>query len=157
MEFIIRYGDQKNSGSPCFGGHICNYAVFYLTGNGVRITGGTISNQAVWLNNSGGPYDKLNYPPGVTSGRDRYNKLTADTVTAQAIANTSTDGYITFSLDCAIADLGLPTTAVFPSGCHTNVTWITMILNGSKIYEGCPDGNFVTINPCTGKVINSRS
>lgn len=154
MEFLIRYSFNKG---PCPGGHICNYAVFYLNGNGIRITGGTIANQAVWLNNNGGIYDKLNYPPGITSGIDRYNRLTADTATAEAIANTSTDGYITFSLDCAIKDLGLPTTQVFPGGCHTNVTWITMLLNGQKIYEGCPNGNFVTINPCTGKVINNRS
>lgn len=157
MEFIIRYGELPSSGSPCFGGHSCNFAVFFLTGNGVRITGGTISDEAVWLNNYGGPLDKLNYPPGVTSGYDRYNKLTADTATSQAIANTSTDGYITFSLDCAVKALGLPTTKAFPTGCHTNVTWITMKLNGKSIYDECPNGNFVTINPCTGKVINTTS
>jgi hypothetical protein len=154
MEFIVRYSDTKG---PCPGGHSCNFAVFFLNGNGIKITGGTISDEAVWLNNYGGPSDKLNYPPGVSSGYDRYNLLTCDTERAQLIANTSSDGFITFSLDCAVAELGLSEPDAFAGGCHTNVTWITMVLNGQKIYEGCPDGNFVTINPCTGKVIKNRS
>jgi hypothetical protein len=154
MEFIVQY---RPSESPCKSGHGCNAAAFFLTGNGIRITGGTIANQAVWLNNYGGPYDKLNYPPGIFSGPDRYNKLTADTATAAAIAATSDDGFIRFSLDCAIKQIYPGNYGFGRNKCHTDVTWITLILNGQKIYSGCPNGNFLTINPCTGKVISNTS
>jgi hypothetical protein len=132
MEFIVQYSDTQG---PCPGNHACNVATFYLRGNTTTI--GT-----VYLNNNGGPADSLNYPPGVTSGNDRYNLLTLTTEQAQAIAATSQNGNITFSLVCAI-----------PNGnCHTNVTWITLKLNAETIYSGCPNNNFLTINPCTGVI-----
>ena len=36
--------------------------------------------------------------------------------------------------------------------CHTGVAWTTIKLGGNVIYNGCPTNNFLTINPCTGKI-----
>lgn len=132
MEITVQY--SANSSDPCGGGHTCDRASFKLKGNGIEIGD-------VFLNNAGGPLDHHNYPPGVTSGGSRYNILPAiTTAVAQQIAAISPDGFITFSLECAL-----------PTGCHTGTAWTTFKLNGNTIYEGCPNNNFLTINPCTGE------
>ena len=123
--------DYLNTG--CATGHTCNIAKFYLKGNGVTIG---IAN----LNNNGGPEDQLNYPPGVTSGPTRYNIFNLTTQQAQDIAAASTDGNITFSLDC------------FYTSCHTSASHMVIRRNGVEIYNNCPNGNTFTINPCTGVV-----
>lgn len=140
MQFIVQYSDTLG---PCPGLHDCNAATFYLRGNNVNI--GT-----VYLSNTGGSNDMLNYPPGVTSGYDRYNSLTLTTQQAQNIAASSSAGNISFSLVCAT-----PIDVNYGYGfgaCHTNVTWITLKLNNETIYSGCPNNNFLTINPCTGVI-----
>lgn len=132
MEITVQYSD--NSSDPCGGGHTCDRASFKLKGNGIEIGD-------VFLNNAGGSLDHHNYPPGVSSGGSRYNILPAiTTAVAQQIAAISPDGFITFSLECAL-----------PTGCHTGTAWTTFKLNGNTIYEGCPNNNFLTINPCTGE------
>ena len=139
MEFIVQYSPTLG---PCPGGHECNAATFYLRGNNVTI--GT-----VYLSNNGFT-DQLNYPPGVTSGLARYNSLTLTTQQAQDIAASSSGGNISFSLVCA-TPIGVNYGYGF-GGCHTNVTWITLKLNNETIYSGCPNNNFLTINPCTGVI-----
>ena len=139
MQFIVQYSPTLG---PCPGGHQCNAAIFYLRGNNITI--GT-----VYLNNYN-ERDQYNYPPGVTSGTARYNSLTLTTQQAQDIAASSTGGNINFSLVCAT-----PINQVYGygfGGCHTNVTWITLKLNTETIYSGCPNNNFLTINPCTGVI-----
>ena len=139
MQFIVQYSPTLG---PCPGGHQCNAAIFYLRGNNITI--GT-----VYLNNYN-ERDQYNYPPGVTSGTARYNSLTLTTQQAQDIAASSTGGNINFSLVCATPinqDYGYGF-----GGCHTNVTWITLKLNTETIYSGCPNNNFLTINPCTGVI-----
>lgn len=123
--------DYMNTG--CAIGHNCNIAKFYLRGNGVTIG---IAN----LNNIGGIEDELNYPPGVTSGPTRYNIFNLTTQQAQDIAAASTNGNITFSLDC------------FYTSCHTAASHMVIRRNGVEIYNNCPNGNTFTINPCTGVV-----
>jgi hypothetical protein len=140
MEFIVQYSPTAG---PCPGGHTCNAATFYLRGNNITI--GT-----VYLSNTGGSNDQFNYPAGVTSGYARYNSLTLTTQQAQDIAATSVGGNINFSLVCATppnVNLGFGN-----GGCHTNVTWVTLKLNNETIYSGCPNNNFLTINPCTGVI-----
>lgn len=140
LEFIVQYSDTEGQ---CPGGHSCNAATFYLRGNTTTI--GT-----VYLSNTGGSNDQFNYPPGHTSGYDRYNELTLTTQQAQDIAASSQDGNITFALVCAT-----PVNVNYGygnGGCHTNVTWITLKRNGQTIYSGCPNNNFLTINPCTGVI-----
>ena len=140
LEFIVQYSPTQG---PCPGGHTCNAATFYLRGNTTTI--GT-----VYLSNTGGSNDQLNRPPGVTSGFARYNSLSLTTQQAQDIAASSTDGNISFALVCAT---GIDQDFGFGFGnCHTNVTWVTLKRNGVTIYNGCPNNNFLTINPCTGVI-----
>jgi len=157
LDFIVLYSASTSNTYPVgCSNHNCNAAVYWLKGNGIKITGGSVSDGAVWLNNNGGIYDKLNYPVGVSSGPNRYNSISADTQTATAIASTTTDGFINFTLDCAIIDL-------FPGDdldwgvntCHTAASFIIAKLNGNLIWSGCPAYNTFSLNPCTGQVINN--
>ena len=138
MEIIVQYNSTLG---PCPGGHTCNDASFILNGNNVEIG-------RVFLSNTGGSNDNDNRPPGETSGPNRYNIFTIDTDIAQSIADASSaqDGFISFSLDCALPISNRP-----PTGCHQDVAWTTLKLNGVVIYDGCPNNNFLTINPCTGE------
>ena len=140
MEFIVQYNSTLGD---CPGGHGCNAATFYLRANTTTV--GT-----VYLSNTGGSNDQFNYPPEETSGSNRYNLLTLSPEQVQEISNTSENGNIELALVCATPpdeDYGWGL-----GGCHSNVTWITLKLNGTQIYSGCPDNNFLTINPCTGEV-----
>lgn len=149
MEFIVQYSTTTG---PCIGGHTCNAAAFYLKGDAVNI--GLVS-----LNNYGGTYsatitpgiDSKNYPPGVTSGYDRYNvlSLTNQQVIDMAAASDNSGG-ITFSLVCA-TPAGVSYSSYAAGTCHNSVTWITLKRNGTTIYSGCPIGDFIRINPCTGE------
>ena len=132
MEFIVRYDDTKGK---CPGGHVCNRATFLLKANNIVV--GT-----AYLDNDNGPNDKKNYPPGETSGRNRYNTFTLTNQQVQDISNASQNGIIQLALVCNTS-----------GGCHENVTWITVKVNGTQMYDGCPSGNFVKINACDGTVI----
>lgn len=143
MEFVAQYSSESG---PCYGGHACNVATFYLRANTVTI--GT-----VYLSNTLGDQDMLNFPPGEDintlpydpqyigfKNMRRYNSFNLTTQQAQDISTTSVDGNITFALVCAL-----------PS-CHSGLTWLTLKRNGEIIYDECPIGNFLTINPCTGVI-----
>jgi hypothetical protein len=141
LELIVQYSSTLG---PCAGGHSCNAATFYLRANTTTV--GT-----AYLSNSGGTTDQLNYPPGETSGYNRYSSFTLTPNQIQDIGATAQDGNISLSLVCAT-----PPDVNYGFGlgqCHTNVSWITLKLNGITIYSGCPDNNFLTINPCTGAVL----
>jgi hypothetical protein len=139
--------------APCWQSHGCDDARFYVKANTIVLYDeANPSKNTVSLNNDGttanNPHkDDKNYPtvapfsPGYIGG-SRYDKLTIGATQASAIAASSQDGYVTFGLVCALTDVT----------CHTGVTWIRLYCNGVLLYSGCPDGNFVTINPCTGKV-----
>ena len=141
LEFIVQYSDELGE---CPGGHSCDAATFYLRANTTTV--GT-----VYLSNTGGVTDQFNYPPGETSGLNRYNVLTLTPEQVQEIATTSEDSNISLSLICAT-----PIDVNYGWGlgqCHSNVTWVTLKLDGTEVYSGCPENNFLTINPCTGVVI----
>lgn len=134
MEIIVQYNQSLG---PCPGGHTCNSAKFNLMANG-RINLGLVN-----LNNAGSALQPgQNRPNNETSGPNRINSFLISPDQAQSIADTDPngDGFITFSLVCADAS------------CHTGVAWTTIKLGGSVIYNGCPTNNFLTINPCTGKI-----
>jgi hypothetical protein len=140
MEFIVQYNETLGS---CPGGHFCDAATFYLRANTTTV--GT-----VYLSNTNGPNDQHNYPPGETSGYNRYNTLALTPEQIQEITATSENGNISLALICAT-----PPDQDYGWGlghCHANVTWITLKLNGTEIYSGCPNNNFLTINPCTGEI-----
>jgi hypothetical protein len=70
---------------------------------------------------------------------------------SQEIAASSQDGNITFALVCATPSNQNIDGYGFGK-CHTDVTWITLKRDGVTIYSGCPNNNFLTINPCTGEI-----
>ncbi len=134
MEIIVQYNQSLG---PCPGGHTCNNAKFNLMANG------TVNLGLVNLNNLGTSLQPgQNRPNNETSGPNRINSFLITPAQAQSIADTDPngDGFISFSLVCAEAV------------CHTGVAWTTIKLGGNVIYNGCPTNNFLTINPCTGKI-----
>lgn len=136
MRILIQYIHAKENGN-----HTCNAAVFNLKGNGLIIGGNPNGN--VFLNNAGGPDDKLNYPddyPDNYTGYDRASEIIINQDEAQQIAALSPDGFISFSLECALGY------------CHTGVAWTQIFLADSQvpIYDDYPENNFLSINPCTG-------
>ena len=138
MRILVQYIHAKENGN-----HTCNAAVFNLKGNGLTIGGG--SNGNVSLNNAGGPDDRKNFPKGYPSnytGYDRASEIIISQDEAQQIAALSPDGFIAFSLECALQ-----------SGCHTGVAWTQIFLADSQvpIYDDYPQNNFLSINPCTGE------
>jgi hypothetical protein len=142
LKIIVRY--DLNIG-PCSGGHACNAATFFIRGNSTYI--GT-----VYLSNTNGNTDLHNYPPGESglNNVNRYNEFTLTSEQINDIVSTTVNDKITFALICAT-----PANSDYGYGygkCHENVTWIQMYLNDMKIFDGCPSGNFITINPCTGEI-----
>ena len=139
MRILIQYIDGRNH--PKQQGHACNEATFNLKGNGLIIGGKTNGN--VFLSNTGQNNDKFNYPshyaPGY-KGPDRASEIIISQDEAQQIASLSPDGFISFSLECAL------------SRCHTGVAWTQIFLADSQvpIYDDYPENNFLSINPCTG-------
>ena len=142
---------------PCgeynrYGGHNCDRARFYVSANLINVyDSADPTKNTVSLNNTGGVTfpnnDNYNYPtlppfsPGYV-GQSRYDELTIGATQAAQLATSSPDGYIKFALVCACPS----------SGCHDGVTWVRLYRNGVIIYSGCPTGNFLTINPCTGQI-----
>lgn len=137
MQVIIQY--NVNHLDKPGNTHTCNNATFNLKGNGIVI-------KPVYLNNAGGSTDSNNRPAGETTGPNRYNKITISRAEAEAIANApsaAANGFITFSLDCALTG---------NANCHQGVAWTQILLDNEIIYDGFPSNNFLTINPCTGEV-----
>lgn len=136
MRILVQYIHAKEGGS-----HTCNEATFNLKGNGLIIGGSPNGN--VFLSNTKGSNDKKNYPDGYPptyTGYDRASEIIINQDEAQQIAALSPDGYISFSLECAL------------NNCHTGVAWTQIFLADSQvpIYDDYPQNNFLSINPCTG-------
>jgi hypothetical protein len=131
MEFLVRYSNTRGS-RP--GGHTCDRGTFDLRANNITVG-------RVYLSNTRGSNDRLNYWPGETGGPDRYNSLTLTSGQVQSIAAASTGGVIQLALVCVLPD------------CHNEVNWVTVRVNGKQIFDGYPVGNFAKINACTGAIV----
>lgn len=143
MRVVIQYRDDVDQG------HVCNDATFNLKGNGIVIGGnnpypGFVGN--VHLSNTGGNQDRGNHKPG-TPALSRYNEITITQAEAKQMASQSSDGFVEFSLECALPPSNRP-----PTGCHQDVAYTEIFLASATvpIYKGYPNGNFLRINPCTG-------
>lgn len=129
------------------GTHTCNRASFNLLGNGVLIEGtkpysDPVIKGNIHLSNTKGNQDAGNIIPGGHPS-SRYNEIIITQEEAEALAAGANEGFVQFSLDCAMP----------PSiGCHTGVAFTQLFLanDSTPIYSGYPDGNFLEINPCTG-------
>lgn len=163
-EYITGGGCVGPDCAPCGTGHQCCKSRFYVKANNITVIDNYNPNKnTISLNNRGcSSYnqafnttvyvDDLNYPtggffpPGYT-GLSRYDEITISSSQAQTIAASSQDGNIRFGLTYATP---IQTTE------HGGVTWIRLYRNNVLIYNGCPTGNFVTINPCTGQVVSNN-
>ncbi|KPH15027.1 PKD domain-containing protein [Chryseobacterium sp. ERMR1:04] len=140
MRILIQYINGRKH--PKQKGHTCDRATFNLKGNGLTIGGSENGN--IFLSNTNGSNDKHNFPSGYNQqtyqGPDRASEITISQDEAQQIAAKSSDGFITFSLECAL------------NTCHTGVAWTQIFLADSlvPIYDDYPTDNFLQINPCTG-------
>ncbi|MDV7698755.1 PKD domain-containing protein [Chryseobacterium soli] len=130
--------------------HECNDASFNLLGNQHLITGSTppppdprgLRKGNVHLSNTNGDQDRHNIFPG-TNSLSRYNEIVITTDEAVQLAAGASDGFVTFSLECALVG----------GYCHTGVAYTQLFLanDPTPIYSGYPIGNFLEINPCTGE------
>ncbi|WFB69171.1 PKD domain-containing protein [Chryseobacterium sp. WX] len=143
MRVVIQYRDDVDQG------HVCNDATFNLKGNDIVIGGvnpypGFIGN--IHLSNTGGNQDRGNHKPG-TPALSRYNEIIITQAEAKQMASQSSDGFVEFSLECALPVNNRP-----PTGCHQDVAYTEIYLANATvpIYKGYPNGNFLKINPCTG-------
>lgn len=153
LRFVVAYrelgGIEGDPNPPvCYGGHLCNRAVFDVVGNGITI--GQIS-----LNNGAGAMDLGNrFPEYIEGGegyvgqhtRDRYNEFVVDSATAEALALASPDGTIDLAFICACVS-GVNCQS---ANCHQDVSWMRIYKDGVEIYNGCPQGNILEdFIPCT--------
>jgi len=115
------YVDDNVANAPCFGGHICNRALFDITINGVKILEANLNNQ-----NEGFP------PPPMIDGignnkLDRYSSSVITQEQADAIAAAS-------EFDFFIEIKAHPTN----TNPHENITWVRLKnTEGKIIYSTC--------------------
>lgn len=153
---------------PCYytiGTHTCNRSLFEVYGNGNVYVGDFRMNNDSGVGggitaHSGNEIcrDYNNVPHALTGGYwggtagSRYDKITLTYQQALDIATATGGGtMVTFSMIAAMSTYGASCSS--SDGAHSGVTWIRMTKpNGEVIYNGCPDGNFVTLDVCTGAV-----
>jgi len=155
--------DYSHPCSDMIGVHSCDRAFFEIFGNDIYI-GDSL------MNNLGGTtgdvtrsgkqtcYDYNNHPDEISisgtwtgSSNSRYSKNVLTTQQAQDIAAAAGGSTIDFSLvstmltyDVICNDDPLP---------HTDITWTRISDNtGELLYNGCPNGNFITLDVCYGNV-----
>lgn len=146
---------------PCgVNSHSCNRSTFELTGNDVVLGDIRMNNDGGELSGNvtdAGTYicgDYENTPDALVGGTwtgsplSRYEIITLTREQAIQIASISdTSNEITFALKGAIETYG--STCEARPNTHSNVTWIRITrADGTLLYDGCPAGNFVTINVC---------
>jgi hypothetical protein len=139
VAFVGASQEANLVGAPCYGGHVCNNAVFDVLINGINV--GTFS-----MNNAGGPTDLQNYPPWYNgnpnsyNGRSRYSEITIGPLEAQQI--------VAASPGQTMLNIFYTGNAAYPNP-HNGVTWIRIFQNGVQIYEICPEQDTTfTIDPC---------
>jgi hypothetical protein len=148
---------------PCpsqIGTHGCNRATFEIFGNGILLgdsvlnNGGGTTTGTTTVNGTEICYDYQNVPPveligGVWTGSSsaRYSKYTITPSQAQAVAAVSGNTLVSFSMVSAMT--------TYTTNCdgnttpHNNITWLRLTdSNGTVYYNGCPVGNFVSLDVC---------
>jgi hypothetical protein len=147
---------------PCpatIGDHTCNRALHEVYGNGVYVGDSKMNNYNGALSGTQTAYgtyicgDYLNFPHALVGGtwtgntRARYSKIVLDAAQAVAIAAVTGGTEVTFALEAAMTTYN--TSCQARSDAHTDVTWVRLTDgDGVVYYNGCPGGNFVTIDVC---------
>jgi hypothetical protein len=161
---------------PCplnIGTHYCDRALFEVFGDSAK----TVYIGDFRINNAaevGGVQtshshnficqDYYNRPDDLTGGTwtgsswSRYDKITLTYQQALDIvtANPGGGNLITFSIVPAVDTYGVICSD--EAGPHNNVTWIRVSKStGEVIYNGCPAGEFLTIDVCTGVPVTTTT
>ena len=165
-------------GSTVNGGHTCNRGSFKVLANGVAIGTINISNTGgggYYAGSLANTAANPDYPHtvmtdlGVPSGNeeyyydnsagnnqpmnnDRYDQFRMDVNTAQAIADASGNGDISFTLECNTFT-GASTQT---QNCHSNALWFSIFRPGYGQYlcTSFSTSSLITINAFTGNEVN---
>jgi hypothetical protein len=144
---------------PCpsqIGSHSCSGALTEITGNNVFIGESNLNNIGGSITTGSqtaqGTYicgDYLNLPTPLNpsfnwNSTSRYNKMVITKQQAIAISQVTGNSLVTFSLTYAIPKYGATCDTA-----HSNVTWLRLTSpSGAVYFNGCPSGNFATIDVC---------
>jgi hypothetical protein len=139
IEFKVRY---SNTQGPCPGGHTCNRAKFDMVGNITVMF-------AFNLDNASGNINGVCSGCDVTSPNFYLTPLQCYNIAYASGAN----GRVQFKVICKNLVNG-------KLDCHSQVSWITMTSKtpgqaDKVVYNGCPKGNLLILNPCTGQIFTS--
>jgi hypothetical protein len=161
---------------PCprnIGTHYCDRALFEVFGDSAKniYIGDLKMNNAQGVgggitDNSGNVIcqDYYNRPDDLTGGTwtgsslCRYDKLTLTYQQALDIATANPGGgnIVTFSLVPTVITYGV--TCSDDDGSHENITWIRISKStGEVIYNGCPSGEFLSLDVCTGVPVGTTT
>ena len=144
--------------------HICNRALFEIYGNNILIGESKLSNEGGTAGCGG--YTPTGVPicqdfgntlsPIAGPGTNIYSRYSAITLTGEQainVAEAAGGELIEFSLRGALSAYG-PPCSTSPCGdtrtvSHSNITWTRITTSeGRVLYNGCPEGNFVTVDVC---------
>lgn len=157
---------------PCYysiGSHRCNRSLFEVFANGEYIgdfrmnnDGGVGGGQTAHSGNYICQEYTNKLPYSITGGLEptaisKYDKITLTYQQAVDIA-TATGGstMVTFSMIPAVDTYDV--TCSGEDGAHSGITWVRISKStGELIYNGCPEGNIVTLDVCTGSVSTTTS
>jgi hypothetical protein len=157
--------------SPAFGGHTCSrgtfniFAVGDLMQNALEIGRVHISNTGgggtSYEDSDGNPTPDLGTPTGnekyytpqgtVRNTSDRYSAFQISEADAQTLAQGSSNGQITFFMECGTFNAGTTT-----ADCHSNALWFN-IFDGNAQQILCTaftTGTLITIDIYTGQPVN---
>ena len=165
-------------GSTTSGGHTCNRGSFKVLANGVAIGTINISNSGgggyyvgslantaanpdyphTLMNDLGVPTGNEEYYYDNSAGNnqpsswDRYDQFQMDVNTAQAIADASGNGDISFTLECNT----FTSAATGQTNCHANALWFSIFRPGYGQYlcTSFSTSSLITINAFTGDEVN---
>jgi hypothetical protein len=160
---------------PTIGTHDCNRALFELYGNGDANSGVYIGD--LRMNNaegSGGGVtihsgnniceDYHNHPDILTGGlwsgteQSRYDRITLTYQQALDIATASPGGGTIVDFYFLPAMITYGTTCYDETAPHSEITWIRISKStGEVIYNGCPEGGFLSLDVCTGIPVTTTS
>jgi hypothetical protein len=156
--------------SPASGGHSCSRGTFNIfaaadSGNAVEIgrvhisnTGGGGSN---YVDSDGNPTPDLGAPSGnekyytpqgqVRSTSDRYSAFKISEADAQTLAQNSSNGQITFFMECGTFNTGTTT-----ANCHSTALWFNVFDGNAQqiLCTAFTTGTLITIDIYTGQPVN---
>ena len=165
--------------SPAWGNHNCGRGTFNIfaaadSGNAIEIGRIHISNGggggANYIDSDGNPTPDLGIPTGnekyytpqarrvggvgiggVRDTRDRYSALQISEADAQTLAQNSSNGQITFFMECGTFNAG--TTNL---NCHSNALWFNIFDGNARqiLCTAFTTGTLITIDIYTGQPVN---